>query len=93
MPGFLDLPFEIRRMVYSFLIPQKRLIRGSTFNFPLDYDDYDFFNPHRSRFNVLRLSRQINEEVLDILYGENLFQVSLNGDGENVLECRFTERN
>lgn len=70
MLGFLDLPFEIRRMVYSFLIPQKCLIRGSAFNFPLDYDDYGFFNPHRSRFNVLRLSRQISGEALDILYEE-----------------------
>ncbi|OGE47663.1 hypothetical protein PENARI_c039G01610 [Penicillium arizonense] len=94
--GFLNLPYEIRRLVYSFLIPRKRVIRVTRSMFacgvePLD-NDYDF-NPNRSRFNVLRLSRKISEETLDILYGENLFQVSLNGDGEGDLEHNFTERN
>lgn len=59
---------------------------------PLE-SDYDFFNPHHSRLNVLRLSKKISDECLDILYGENIFQVSLNGLGEDNLEHDFTERN
>ncbi|KAF3386300.1 hypothetical protein F1880_000397 [Penicillium rolfsii] len=50
-------------------------------------NDYDFFNPHYSRLNILRLSSQIREECLDLLYGENLFDVSWNGDGEGDLQA------
>jgi hypothetical protein len=53
-------------------------------------NDYDFFNPHYSRLNILRLSSQISEESLDLLYGENMFDISLNGDGEGDLEYNFT---
>jgi hypothetical protein len=56
-------------------------------------NDYDFFNPHYSRLNILRLSSQISEECLDLLYGENLFDISLNGDGEGDLQHNFTPGN
>lgn len=95
--GFLNLPFDIRRIIYSFLIPRKQVIRITRSMLACGIEssdnDSDFFNSHHSRLNVLHLSREISEEALDILYGENLFQVFLNGDGEGDLEHNFTERN
>src|SRR5207247_2224933 len=39
------------------------------------------------------LSKQISEECLDILYGENMFELYLNGGGEHYLRKNFTEVN
>ncbi|RLL97958.1 hypothetical protein CFD26_106912 [Aspergillus turcosus] len=52
-----------------------------------------FLNPNSSRLNVLRLSKQISEECLNILYGENIFHANLNGGGEYSLRNDFTEEN
>lgn len=46
-----------------------------------------------SRVNVLRLSKQIAEEDLDILYGQNTFRLSLNGEGEFCMREKFSEKN
>jgi hypothetical protein len=53
----------------------------------------NIFSPDYSRVNILRLSKQITEECLDILYGENTFRLCLNGGGEWAMRKNFTEKN
>ena len=43
--------------------------------------------------NLLLVSKRISEEALDILYGENIFNLYLNGSGEYFLRKNFSERN
>lgn len=43
--------------------------------------------------SIFLLSRQISEEALDILYGENIFILHLHGEGEYYLKENFTEAN
>lgn len=55
--------------------------------------DSDFLEADFSTVNVLQLSKQISEECLDILYGENIFHVSLKYGGQRDLRNSSTEQN
>jgi hypothetical protein len=52
-----------------------------------------YWNDNSNRTSIFRLSKQISEEALDILYGENMFKVCLNGGGELGLSNNFTQAN
>ncbi|EPE34680.1 hypothetical protein GLAREA_10374 [Glarea lozoyensis ATCC 20868] len=52
-----------------------------------------FWLPRTKSNTILLLSRQISEEALDVLYGDNIFKVQLNADGGNRLINNFTEAN
>jgi hypothetical protein len=52
-----------------------------------------FWYPRRKLNSIFFVSRQISEEALDVLYGDNVFNVQLNADGENHLINNFTEAN
>lgn len=94
--GFLDLPYEIRRDIYYHCIPRRKEINVRSPSFPLEdygFMEGDFINQEYSRINILRLSKQITEECLDILYGENIFRLCLNGEGELGMKRNFTEMN
>lgn len=76
----LDLPLEIRREIYYCCLPRGRLvILPSTadgkpqFSYPQQPSDQQI-SGHRN--NILLLSKQVSEECLDILYGENRFRLS-----------------
>ncbi|KFG84001.1 hypothetical protein MANI_024487 [Metarhizium anisopliae] len=47
----------------------------------------------RNRNAIFVLSRQISDEALDVLHGENIFKLHLNGDGEYYLKKNFTVGN
>jgi hypothetical protein len=52
----------------------------------------DYWN--RSNNNsIFLVSKQISNEALDILYGENIFKLRLNGEGEYFLKKNFAEGN
>lgn len=93
--GFLDLPYELRREVYCYYIPRRRQIDVKW----VSISSVDYFQiMHKfldADFNpiILRLSKQISEECLNILYGENTFRVSLKNGGERHLRDNFTEEN
>lgn len=53
----------------------------------------DYWNRHMNRNSIFLLSRQISEEALDILYGDNIFKLYLHGEGEYYLKKNFTEAN
>ncbi|KAF2684428.1 hypothetical protein K458DRAFT_388897 [Lentithecium fluviatile CBS 122367] len=39
----------------------------------------DYWNLNKNKNSIFLLSEQINEEALDVLYGENFFKLHLNG--------------
>jgi len=43
--------------------------------------------------SIFLISKQISGEALDILYGENVFKLHLNREGESYLQKNFTEAN
>jgi len=61
-------------------------------DYNLDLDG-DYWNPNKNRSSIFRLSKQISEEALDILYGENIFKLCLHGEGEVYLKKNFTAAN
>ncbi|KAL3469914.1 hypothetical protein BJX99DRAFT_264732 [Aspergillus californicus] len=89
--GFLDLPYELRRQIYCHCIPRRNQVNVQSPSLFLQGAWY--MNPNSSRINVLRLSKQITEECLDILYGETNFRLRLNGEGEQAMRDNFTEKN
>jgi hypothetical protein len=80
--GFIDLLFEIRRHIYTYPIPQKRrfdlkwLAEGYGFPFNF-YEDFWRGKSVGSRgLNFPYLLKQISQECLNILYGENIMEDS-----------------
>ncbi|KAH6678669.1 hypothetical protein B0J14DRAFT_583236 [Halenospora varia] len=59
------------------------------------YDEDDrYYSDHFKRNNsIFLLSKQISNEALDVLYGDNIFKLSLNWDAEGYLKKKFTEAN
>jgi hypothetical protein len=51
----------------------------------------DYWNPTQN--SILLVSKDISEEALDILYGENIFKLHLHGEGEYFIRKNFTDRN
>jgi hypothetical protein len=53
----------------------------------------NFWNINRNKNSLFLVSKQISEEALDFLYGENIFKLYLNGEGEYCLRKNFSEVN
>ena len=67
--GFLDLPTEIRNLLYSFFIPD-RIFVGSA-------------QGHKER-TLLHTSRKLRKKCTAILVGTCTFYMSLTGAGEHI---------
>ena len=64
-------------------------VNMENYNTELEGDYWD-----RNKNNsIFLLSKQISGEALDILYGDNIFKLCLNGQGEYDLEKNFAEGN
>lgn len=84
--GFLDLPYELRLMVYHYFIPRNYeiLLNGNL----LSCEGWIYMNDHIGIFgdpphpflSILLVSKQVSEESLDVLYGDNFFVYELNTD-------------
>lgn len=59
----------------------------------LDSGGHWDYNMKKNKNNIFLISKQISEESLNVLYGENTFNLSLSEDGERYLKKRFTESN
>lgn len=53
----------------------------------------DFWNIMENKNSLFRVSKQISEEALNVLYGENIFQLRLDGAGEYCLRKNFSKEN
>ena len=53
----------------------------------------DHWKISENRKSLLLVSKQIGEEALDLLYGENIFKLHLHGEGEYFLRKNFSGRN
>ena len=103
--SLLQLPFELRLQIYSYLIPQNRLVCVSspTFRLPnhfsndaqawVIYADTSKTDANKHNNSILILSKQISTEALGILYGNNIFKLELNERGERRLKAKFVESN
>ena len=52
----------------------------------------DYWNCSNNN-SIFLISKQISNETLDILYGENIFKLRLHGEGEHYLKKNFAEGN
>ncbi|KAF3479725.1 uncharacterized protein GIQ15_06701 [Arthroderma uncinatum] len=91
---FLDLPFEIRHEIYSHCIP---------YNSHFEEIRYFRARPSMPQFSrtanvknkhaILRVSRQVSEECLNMLYGRNRFYITLNASRRCLVANRITAEN
>jgi hypothetical protein len=56
----------------------------------LDFEG-NYWNRNKNQNSIFLLSKQISEEALDVLYGNNMFKLYLHGEGEYHLKKNFTE--
>ena len=69
-PSFVGIPLEVRQEIYRYLLVRPGYVS-------LDYNTCFIQADEETSAAVLSVSRQINEEALDVLYGENMFAISL----------------
>ena len=89
--GFLDLPLEIRLQIYRYC-----LVRSNPVHVHYIYiDPYRFCDMgiHDEKKSLLLVSKEVGTEALEILYGDNVFQVCLHGGAGGYLRKNFTEAN
>lgn len=90
--GFTDLPLELRRMVYRHILLQpepidlqwKMVTPGRSLKF--------IQNAGEKRTSILLVSRQISGEALDVLYGENLFEIQIQSHSARVQQFSASNR-
>ncbi|KFZ15581.1 hypothetical protein V501_02645 [Pseudogymnoascus sp. VKM F-4519 (FW-2642)] len=53
----------------------------------------NYWNPNKNKNSIFLVSKQISDEALDVLYGENVFMMHLHGEGEIYFKKNFSEAN
>ncbi|KAF2804523.1 uncharacterized protein BDZ99DRAFT_397596 [Mytilinidion resinicola] len=92
--GLLRLPFEILLQIYYHCIPRKRIIEVAHLCFiPQWLPDLEDGQDFEDDNSIFLLSKQISEEALDVLYGDNVFKLYLHGEGESYLKKNFSHQN
>lgn len=101
--SFLDLPFELRLKIYRFYVPRGCFVwnkASSTipeFHFVLLENRARLtprtFSQEPFETALLRVCKQVSEECLDVLYGENQFEMNLARGAQVVLQKAFTSQN
>ena len=89
--GFLDTPLEIRLQIYRYCLVAKNPIITQY----VSVDPWKFSSSRiRDRKkSLLLVSKRVGLEALDVLYGENVFQILLHGEGEYYLKQHFAKAN
>ena len=85
--GLLGVPLEIRLEIYRYFLIRREPIKLQFLNFhPKQWPDEDY-NPLNAKRHtvVLLVSRQLSEEALNVLYGENIFEVALHRGSQSIL--------
>lgn len=91
-PSFLGIPLEIRREIYRYLlvVPWHIGLDGKMFfeHAVKDWSELTKYDPERS-IAILRASKQISEEALDVFYSENFFGVALGSKRDRYICSAF----
>ena len=88
---FLDTPLELRREIYRHcLVRRDPVCIHDPFSYGYRFPDSGLRDYKNS---LLLISRQVGSEALVVLYGENVFQVTLSYGGEADLKKFFAEAN
>lgn len=90
--GLVALPFEIRLQIYNYLIPQRHLVEVSNPAITYKYEEWDDML-WKNKTSIFRISKQMSEEALDVLYGSNEFKLYLNGGGEAYFKWKISKTN
>lgn len=100
---FLDLPAEIRLQIYRVYIPRGRVVynNASLARGGLDfiiYEDHALRTPRILSLlpfttSLLAVCKQVSEECLDVLYGDNQFEIDLARGAQYLFRMAFTEQN
>ncbi|KAJ5164046.1 uncharacterized protein N7500_005876 [Penicillium coprophilum] len=104
-PLLFTLPAEIRLDIFGYCIPRKCAIKVTNAMYrpygveplvstrdPSPTSDR-FANTQPLWTNILHVSKRMSDECLDILYGQNLFEVYLNKGGEATIKKTFSKEN
>ncbi|KAL9000278.1 MAG: hypothetical protein Q9169_000995 [Polycauliona sp. 2 TL-2023] len=93
MPSFLDLPGEVRNMIYEYCL----VVEGEIVPYPAEHE-YPRFKPERMTAQqcnymkrkpdvaLLQVNKQIREETCPLLYARNLWRISGTWDSSPVFE-------
>jgi hypothetical protein len=89
--GFLDIPLEIRQQIYhsSLVRPSPILINDDLCN---DNCLYGSGTEDKVK-SLLLVCKKIYQEASDVLYGSNIFRVTIDEEDEPDLKRAFTEAN
>lgn len=83
--GLLGVPLEIRLEIYRYLLTRRKVIELQPPLFTLDQRPNKDYPLNTERHPVvLRVSRQLSEEALNVLYGENVFEFSLARESQTI---------
>ena len=86
--GFFESPLELRLQIYRYCL---------VCSDPVELDLFPCPSPDRQipaeNKSLLLVSKKVGLEALDVLYGDNVFQVAMNGRSVTNLQLYFTEAN
>ena len=91
--GFLDTPLEIRQQIYQYCLVSKIPLNLHQPNVDLYRMELDRLYICDKQTSLLLVSKQVGSEALEILYGKNVFQFHLHGQGGCCLKNDLTEAN
>lgn len=76
MPHFLDLPTELREMIYEYCL----IVEGQINPYPTEYEKQELMRPfpRKPDVSLLQVNKLIRAEAGIILYGKNLWRLSYN---------------
>lgn len=79
MPNFLDLPPELRDMIYEYC-----LVQGEIIPYPMDYEKQELQRPlpRKPDISLLRVNSVIGAEARVVLYEKNVWRLSYNYEGK-----------
>ncbi|KAF2788939.1 hypothetical protein K505DRAFT_314013 [Melanomma pulvis-pyrius CBS 109.77] len=77
--GLLSLSLELRQQIYQYVLPEPGIRDTNSLNWR-GAQDWKFTLVGEDKSTILRVSKQISSEALNVLYGANTFKVALHGD-------------
>ena len=91
--GLLGIPLKIRLEIYRYSLIRRKPINLQFLNYRLYQSLHENYKPLNPKgHTVVLVSRQISEEALNVLYGENVFEITLH-QGNQRFPSEFAPTN